>query len=55
MHPKTFCALNKILINKSINNTNANINSNINSNNTVNNVINNYNIIGFDYIKNSII
>ena len=41
MHPKTFSALNKILINKSINNINTN------SNNTVNN--NYYNIIGFGH------
>jgi len=47
MHPKTFSALNKILINKSINNTNTNINSN----NTINNITNNYNIVGFGYIK----
>jgi len=40
MHPKTFSALNKILINNSIN---------TNSNNTVNN--NYYNIVGFGYIK----
>jgi len=38
MHPKTFSALNKILINNSIN---------TNSNNTVNN--NYYNIVGFGY------
>jgi len=41
MHPKTFSALNKILINKSINNINTN------SNNTINN--NYYNIIGFGH------
>ena len=46
MHPKTFNALNKILINKSLTNSN-NINSNnINSNNIINN---NYNIIGFGH------
>ena len=40
MHPKTFSALNKILINKSINSNNTN------SNNTVNNY---YNLVGFGY------
>ena len=41
MHPKTFSALNKILINKSLTNSN----NNINSNNITNN--NYYNIVGF--------
>ena len=52
MHPKTFSALNKILINNSLTNSN-NINSNnINLNNIIN-YNNNYNIIGFGYIKKS--
>jgi hypothetical protein len=42
MHPKTFSALNKILINKSINSNNTNTNYN----NTINNY---YNIVGFGY------